>query len=56
MKKIAPGTPVLLVTALGDARTLGNARDAGANRVLQKPLNLEDLVRAALELTRRVPT
>ena len=53
VKKLVPGTPVLLVTAFNDSITLGDARDAGADQVMQKPLNLVVLVRAALELTAR---
>lgn len=53
LKKLAPGTPVLMITAFGDTSTLGNARRAGADKVMQKPLDLEVLVRAALALTGR---
>src|SRR5436190_1757044 len=39
LKKLSPLTPVLLVTAFGNPRTLASARDAGADVVLTKPLN-----------------
>ena len=43
-------TPILLVTAFGDERTLRSAREAGANKVLLKPLDLPLLLRTATEL------
>ncbi len=48
-------TPVLLVTAFGDERTLRSARDAGADKVLLKPLDLPLLVRTAMELMNAPP-
>ena len=53
VKKMAPTTPVLLVTAFGDPRRLTEARDAGADDVLPKPLNLVVLVQKALALVFR---
>jgi CheY-like chemotaxis protein len=43
-------TPILLVTAFGDERTLRSARAAGANTVLLKPLDLPLLLRTATAL------
>lgn len=56
LKKLAPSSPVLLVTAFGDPSTLGNARSAGADEVLRKPIDFEALVRTAIALTRRERT
>jgi CheY-like chemotaxis protein len=50
VRRTSATTPVVLVTAFGDERTLRGARDAGADRVLLKPLDLSLLVRTALEL------
>src|SRR4051794_29215309 len=55
LKKLAPNTPVLLVTAFGDPQTLAAAKDAGADQVLKKPLNFDVLVRTALALIARAP-
>jgi DNA-binding response OmpR family regulator len=55
LKKLAPQTLVLLVTAFGDPRTLAAAKDAGADQVLKKPLNFSVLVRTALALIARAP-
>jgi CheY-like chemotaxis protein len=55
LKTLAPHLLVLLVTAFNDPFTLAAARDAGADQVLGKPLNLDALVRSALALTRRAP-
>ena len=55
VKKLAPRTPVLLVTAFADPSILGDARDAGADEVLTKPLNFEVLVRTAIALIAREP-
>jgi len=51
VRRTSATTPVVLVTAFGDERTLRGAREAGADRVLLKPLDLGLLVRTALELT-----
>ena len=53
VKKLAPRTPVLLVTAFGDPRRLAEAHDAGADQVMKKPLDMDDLVRSALALVLR---
>jgi DNA-binding response OmpR family regulator len=46
--------PILLVTAFADEDTLGRAHEAGANRVLTKPLDLTELVATALVLVRGI--
>jgi CheY-like chemotaxis protein len=46
-----PNLPILLITAFADADTKLNALRAGANRVFQKPLDLTQLVKAAVELS-----
>src|SRR3954471_13380142 len=56
LKKLSPLTPVLLVTAFGDPQILASARDAGADAVLNKPLNFDTLVQTALALISRAPT
>jgi len=53
LKKLAPSAPVLMITAFGDRSTLRSARSAGADEIMQKPIDLEALVRTALALTRR---
>jgi two-component system OmpR family response regulator len=50
LRRTGVRTPILLVTAFGDERTLRDARAAGADRVLLKPLDFSDLLKAALEL------
>jgi DNA-binding response OmpR family regulator len=50
VKRRAPRTPVLLVTAFGDRTTLAAARDAGADHVLLKPIDMALLVRAVMAL------
>ena len=44
LRALAPGTPVTLITAFGDARTHEQAFSRGAYEVLLKPFNLDDLV------------
>ncbi len=55
LRESDPHTPILLVTAFGDAGTVREARRAGANHVLLKPLDLSALVRAAIDLVGKVP-
>lgn len=50
VRRASTRTPILLVTAFGDERTLRSARDAGADRVFVKPLDLASLLRATMQL------
>ncbi|HEY4014977.1 MAG TPA: response regulator [Polyangiaceae bacterium] len=47
-----PEIRIVLVTAFADGQTLRRAKNAGADRVLQKPLELKTLVDIALDLAR----
>jgi CheY-like chemotaxis protein len=53
LRMFMPNIPIVLVTAFADGKTLLDARDAGADCVLQKPLELAALVEIALDLARR---
>jgi CheY-like chemotaxis protein len=53
LRMFSPHIPIVLVTAFADGKTLLDARDAGADCVLQKPLELAALVEIALHLARR---
>jgi DNA-binding response OmpR family regulator len=44
LRGLAPGTPVILVTSLGDERTLQEAFARGAYDILLKPFSLDDLL------------
>lgn len=50
VRRASTRTPILLVTAFGDERTLQSARRAGANRVFMKPIDLGRLLQAAMDL------
>lgn len=47
LKKLAPLAVILLVTAFADPQLIHKAREAGAARVLYKPLNMNTLVQTA---------
>lgn len=53
LRERTPDVPVVLVTACLDAATLHRAAQAGADRVLLKPLDLCELVDVAIDLTSR---
>jgi DNA-binding NtrC family response regulator len=44
LRALIPGTPVILITAFGDARTQEEAAVRGAYDLLLKPFNLDDLL------------
>jgi DNA-binding response OmpR family regulator len=44
LRRLLPGTPVILITAFGDARTHEAAFSRGAYDLLFKPFNLDDLL------------
>lgn len=46
LRKICPGTPVILITAFGDVETYVDAMEKGASAYLFKPFRLEELVQA----------
>jgi CheY-like chemotaxis protein len=48
-----PKIPIVLVTAFADGQTLLKAQKAGADFVMQKPLELAELVEVVLDLARR---
>ena len=50
LKKLAPRAVVVLVTAFADPAILVKARDAGANQVFHKPLDMAMLVQTARSL------
>jgi DNA-binding NtrC family response regulator len=43
VRKLSPGTPVILMTAYGSADLASAALDLGAFRVINKPFELQDL-------------
>jgi DNA-binding response OmpR family regulator len=56
LRRVLSETPVILITAFGDQTTHSSARSLGANRVLDKPFDcdeLRDAVQAALHQARR---
>jgi DNA-binding NtrC family response regulator len=46
IRKLIPGTPVIVITAFGDARTHDEAFTRGAYDLLLKPFSLDDLLEA----------
>jgi CheY-like chemotaxis protein len=53
LRKLQPAVLVLLVTAFANPTTLSDAHNAGAAKVLNKPLNFDGLVQTALALLTR---
>lgn len=49
LRQTAPNVPVILVTAFSDPNTLQAAHEAGATRVMLKPVNRATFVEAALQ-------
>ncbi len=52
LKKILPGTPVVIMTAFGDIETAIAAVREGAAEYLTKPFKLDDAVHVSRKLTR----
>ncbi len=52
LRRQSNSPPILLVTAFGDVTTLRDAKAAGADRVLLKPLDISKFVETAVELAR----
>jgi DNA-binding NtrC family response regulator len=48
LRKMIPGTPVIIITAFGDRRTHDEAFTRGAYDLLLKPFSLDDLLDALL--------
>jgi len=54
VRKGSPRTPILLMTGLGGAALLRSAKDAGADLVLSKPVDLPLLVSSAVSLIEKL--
>ena len=50
MRKLAPFAPIVLVTAFADPAIVLQAREAGADQILHKPLDMAALVQTARSL------
>ena len=52
----SPGTPILMLTAIGARATIVQCLDAGADDYLVKPFHVEELLARVRALLRRAPT
>ena len=50
IREIAPALPIIVLTALGDEKVLGEVMQAGARHYLSKPINIERMHECIREL------
>ena len=50
LRKVAPGCPIVVITAFGDARSKNEVLQAGASAYFDKPVRISDLMMRIEEL------